>query len=40
MDHTAAHTEGFLLESKKHGVQKFNIFEIVIDHVVKFQPLK
>ena len=39
-DHTTAHTERFLLESKKHGVQKLDVLEIVIDHVVKFHSLK
>jgi hypothetical protein len=30
----------FLLESEKHRVKKFDVLEIIVDHVVKFQPLR
>jgi hypothetical protein len=33
-------TEGFLLEGKEYSIEKFEIFEGIIDHVIEFHSLK
>lgn len=33
-------TKGLFLEGQKDGVDELEILEVVVDHVVKFEPLR
>jgi hypothetical protein len=32
-------TQRLFLQSKEHGVEELQVFEIIIDHVIKLEPL-
>jgi len=34
------HTERFLLQRKENSVQKLEVFEVIVDHIVELEPLK
>jgi hypothetical protein len=33
------HTKGLLLECKEDSVDKLDVFEVIVDHIVEFEPL-
>ena len=35
----ASRTERLLLEREEHGVYELEVLEVIVDHVVEFQPL-
>ena len=35
----ASRTERLLLEREEHGVYELDVLEVIVDHVVKFEPL-
>jgi hypothetical protein len=33
-------TEGFFLQSKKDGVEQFEILDVIVDHIVELKSLE
>jgi hypothetical protein len=39
-ENQSGRTKGFFLEGQENCIEKFKIFEIIVNHVIEFHPLK